>query len=203
VGASSLHVHPRDGAGNETLDPGLIDTAAGALRAATRLPVGVSTGAWIEPDPQRRAALVASWSGPDFASVNLSEEGFEGVLRALLDADIGVEAGIETEADVERLVASGLGARVLRVLVEVVDEDPTAAASRALAIDRALDAASVLAPRLHHGQGPATWAVVAQAEALGRDTRVGLEDVLTLPNGDPAPDNATLISAALELRRAA
>ncbi len=153
VGASSLHVHPRDGAGGETLDPGLIDTAAGALRAATKLPVGVSTGAWIEPDPQRRAALVASWSGPDFASVNLYEEGYEAVMRALLDAGIGVEAGIETEADVERLAVSGLGGRLLRVLVEVVDEDPAAAADHALALDRALDAAGVDAPRLHHGQG--------------------------------------------------
>jgi uncharacterized protein (DUF849 family) len=203
VGASSLHVHPRDGAGEETLDPGLIDTAAGALRAATRLPVGVSTGAWIEPDPHRRAALVARWSTPDFASVNLSEQGYEAVMRALLDADIGIEAGIETQADVERLAASGLGGQVLRVLVEVVDEDPTAAADHALALDRALDAAGIAAPRLHHGQGPATWAVMAQAEALGRDVRVGLEDVLTLPNGDAASDNAALMGAAQALRRAA
>ncbi len=44
---------------------------------------------------------------------------------------------------------------------------------------------------------------MAQAEALGADVRVGLEDVLTLPNGDLAPDNAALMSAARALRRAA
>ena len=124
-------------------------------------------------------------------------------MRSLVNVGIGIEAGIETQADVERLAVSGLGGRVLRVLVEVVDEDPAAAAAHALALDRALDAAGIDAPRLHHGKGPATWAVMAQAEALGRDVRVGLEDVLTLPNGDPTPDNATLVNAAQALRRAA
>ncbi len=203
VGATCLHVHPRDGSGKETLDPGLVDTAVGAMRAGASLPVGVSTGAWIEPDPERRAALVAQWKGPDYASLNLYEEGYEAVAWALLDAGIGIEAGIETEADVERLAVSGLGSRVLRVLVEVVDEDPGAATTHALALDRALDAVGVEAPRLHHGSGDATWAVIAQASQLGRDLRVGLEDVLTLPNGDLAPDNAALVGAAAAVRQAA
>lgn len=203
AGASSLHVHPRDGAGKETLDPGLIDTAAGALRAGAGVPVGVSTGAWIEPDPERRAALVAQWRTPDFASLNVYEEGYESVAWALLDAGIAIEAGIETQADVERLATSGLGNRALRVLVEVVDEDPEEAARHAYELDQALDAAGITTPRLHHGTGDATWAVIAQADELGRDMRVGLEDVLTLPNGDLAPDNAALVGAAVAVRRAA
>ncbi|HEY6780522.1 MAG TPA: 3-keto-5-aminohexanoate cleavage protein [Thermoleophilaceae bacterium] len=203
AGATSLHVHPRDGAGKETLDPGLVDTAAGAMRAGAGIPVGVTTGAWIEPDPERRAALVSEWTSPNFASLNLYEEGFEAVAWALLDTGIEIEAGIETEADVERLVASGLANRVLRVLIEVVDEDPEEAARHALELDRALDAHGVGAPRLHHGSGDATWAVIAQAGELGRDLRIGLEDVLTLPNGDLAPDNAALVGAAVAVRRAA
>lgn len=203
AGASSLHVHPRNAGGRETLDPGLVDTAAGALRAASNLPVGVTTGAWIEPDPERRRALVAGWSTPDFASVNLYEPGFAGVMWALLDAGIGVEAGIETEADVERLAGSGLAQRVLRVLVEVVDSDPDEAARHALAIDRALDDIGVTVPRLHHGAGMATWAVMEQAVRMGHDVRVGFEDVLVLPGGEAAPDNAALVSAAVALRRAA
>ncbi len=203
AGATCLHVHPRDGMAKETLDPGLVDTAVGALRAGSGIPVGVSTGAWIEPDPERRAALVARWKGPDYASLNLYEEGYEAVAWALLDAGIGIEAGIETETDVERLASSGLGARVLRVLIEVVDEDPNAAAAHALALDHALDDAGVRAPRLHHGSGDATWAVIAQAADLNRDLRIGLEDVLTLPNGDLAPDNAALVGAAAAVRQAA
>lgn len=203
AGATCLHVHPRDGLAKETLDPGLVDTAVGALRAGSGVPVGVSTGGWIEPDPERRAALVAQWRSPDFASLNLYEEGYERVAWSLLDAGIGIEAGIATEADVERLVSSGLGERVLRVLIEVEDEDPAAAAAHARALDLALDAAGVRAPRLHHGVGDATWVVIAQAADMGRDVRIGLEDVLTLPNGDLAPDNAALVGAAAAVRRAA
>lgn len=203
AGAGSLHVHPRAADGRETLDPGLVDTTAGALRAACGLPVGVTSGAWIEPDPERRAALVAGWTAPDFASVNLYEPGYADVAWKLLHAGIGVEAGVETEADVERLAGSRFAHRVLRVLIEVVDSDPEQAARHALAIDRALAAAGIDAPRLHHGAGLATWAVIAQAIRFGRDVRVGLEDVLTLPGGETAPDNAALVRVAVSLRQAA
>jgi uncharacterized protein (DUF849 family) len=200
AGAFSLHVHPRDLNGAETLDPALVDTTAGALRAASGGPIGVTTGAWIEPDPERRVALLAGWAGPDFASVNLREPGAADAMRTLLENDIGIEAGLETVADVDRLAASGLADRLLRVLVEVVDPDPGDAAGHALALDRALDAAGIDAPRLHHGQGAATWRVLEQAIRLGHDVRIGLEDVLTLPDGSAAPDNASLLHAAAGLR---
>jgi uncharacterized protein (DUF849 family) len=44
--------------------------------------------------------------------------------------------------------------------------------------------------------GPGTWAVLEAAAALGHDIRVGLEDVLTLPDGEIAPGNAELVAAA-------
>ena len=92
---------------------------------------------------------------------------------------------------------------MLRVLIEVVDEDPDAAAAHALALDRALDEAGVLRRACTTAAGDATWAVIAQAADLGRDLRIGLEDVLTLPNGDLAPDNAALVGAAVAVRQAA
>jgi uncharacterized protein (DUF849 family) len=45
--------------------------------------------------------------------------------------------------------------------------------------------------------GPATWDVIAAAAP--HDTRVGLEDVLTLPGGQTAPGNAALVAAAYRL----
>ena len=203
AGAVSLHVHPRGPDGRETLDPAQVDTAVGALRSATRLPVGVTTGGWIEPDPGKRRELVATWTMPDFASVNLYEPGATDVMWALMERGIGVEAGLETEFDVERLAGSGLAHRVLRVLVEVVDSDPEAAAGHAMTIDAALDDVGITAPRLHHGTGPATWRVVEQGIRRGREVRVGFEDVLTLPDGARAPSNAALVTAAMELRKAA
>ena len=67
-----------------------------AVRAAAPgLPVGVTTGAWAEPDPDARVALIEAWTVlPDFASVNWHEAGAERVAAALLDRGVGVEAGL-------------------------------------------------------------------------------------------------------------
>jgi uncharacterized protein (DUF849 family) len=199
AGAGAIHMHPRDANGRESLDPAVIDRVVSVVRAACGVRVGVSTGAWIEPDPERRAALVASWREPDMASVNLGEEGAEPVMRALLAADIGVEAGVWSAEDAERLAATGLAGRLTRVLVEVVYDLPDPAAE-ARAIDEALDRLGVEAPRLHHGEQAATWPVLGQALCLGHDTRVGLEDTLALPDGSPAPSNEALVRAVERAR---
>ena len=62
----------------------------------TRLsPVGLSTAASIEPDPDRRPALVLGWDPrPDFVSVNLHEPGSTELVRAAASAGIGVEASV-------------------------------------------------------------------------------------------------------------
>jgi uncharacterized protein (DUF849 family) len=105
---------------------------------------------------------------------------------------IGIEAGLATIGDAQTLRASGL--RPARVLVEIDDEtiDGPAAVRAASVIDAQVGQAT----RLHHGMGPATWAVLERAAALGRDIRVGLEDVLTLPGGELAPGNAELVATA-------
>jgi uncharacterized protein (DUF849 family) len=85
------------------------------------------------------------------------------------------------------------------VLVEPGEEDPAAAVATAAAIDDALDAAGIGAPRVHHGFDVATWEVLRRAKALGHGWRVGFEDTLVLPDGRPASSNAELVSAALAL----
>jgi uncharacterized protein (DUF849 family) len=199
AGAAAIHMHPRDETGRESLDAAVVDAAVRLVREACRVPVGVATGAWVEPDPDRRAALVGAWNAPDFASVNLSEPGAVAVMRALLEAGIGVEAGIWSPEDAERLAASGHADRLMRVLVEVMRGSGAAAAAAAREIDAALDRLGVRVPRLHHGEGDAAWPVLRQAIVLGRDLRIGLEDTLSLPDGTPARDNAGLVAAALEL----
>lgn len=199
AGASSVHLHPRDATGAETLEAATVDGTATAVRDASGLPVGVSTGEWIVPDVASRVLAIERWSAADFASVNLAEDGAAAVMAALLDRGIDVEAGLATVEDVDRLLATGLADRVLRVLVEVEDLDAKAAVARAAAIDEALDRASVAAPRLHHGVEAATWSVLERAVAVGHDVRVGLEDTLVLPGGRPAPGNAALVTAALSV----
>lgn len=199
AGAGSLHLHPRAAAsGLETLDPAVVDPTVAAVRAASGVAVGVSTGAWIEPDPARRADAVSSWTEPDAASVNFNEDGAEDVAAALLRAGIAVEAGIWSVADAERLVESGLGDRIARALVEVVGptEDPVGAA---MEIRVALARLGVVAPLLVHGEEASSWPLLRHGLAEGLDVRIGFEDSFCLPDGAPAASNAELVAAASRL----
>ena len=196
AGARAVHLHPRDEDGREALDPVLVDEVVRHVRAACGVPVGVSTGAWIEPDLERRVACVAAWTEPAYASVNLSEPGAGEVMRALLDAGVGIEAGVWSVEDAERLAATGLGGRVTRILVEPPDLPAGSAIATIDRIHRALDAAGVMTPRLQHGDGAATWPLLEDAVLRGIDTRVGLEDTRQLPGGERCADNVDLVRAA-------
>lgn len=193
AGAVAVHVHPRDSGGGQTLDRAVSNAAIKAIRRAVpRLPVGLSTAQEIDPDPFARAAAVRSWrERPDFVSVNVSELGWAGLMRAALHAGIAVEAGLATPADAEELARSPFAHQVLRVLVEV-DAGPEDAVAIARAVPIGL-------PQLWHGYGQGTWDVIAAAAASGHDVRVGLEDVLVLPDGQPAANNAELVSAAVDV----
>jgi uncharacterized protein (DUF849 family) len=195
AGAGAIHLHPRDAAGRERLE--VVDEVVLAVRDACGVPVGVSTGAWIEPDLARRLELVRTWRAPDYASVNLSEEGATEVMKALVEAGVGIEAGVWSVEDAERLAASGM--QVTRILIE-----PTAlAAAEAVAavgrIHAALDRLGLAAPRLQHGDGEATWVLLADAVRRGIDTRIGLEDTLNGPGGESTAGNESLVRAAREL----
>jgi uncharacterized protein (DUF849 family) len=156
AGAKAIHLHPRDRGGDERLDAEVVDHVVSIVRDACGIPVGVSTGAWIEPDMQRRTQLVRAWSSPDYASVNVSEDGALETMRALLDAGVGIEAGVWSVEDARRLADWRLVEDLTRVLVEPVDVDPRGAVALMDDIHRALDHAGIAAPRLQHGDGDAT-----------------------------------------------
>jgi uncharacterized protein (DUF849 family) len=197
AGAVSLHAHPRDPEGHESLDPADIAAAVAALRsAAPGVELSFSTGLWITGgDVDVRARLLSDWTvAPDLISLNLSEEGWRELADLVTARGIGIEAGVWTARDAEILASSGV--QVRRVLVEPRSENADEAVATARDIDAALDRVFVRAPRLHHGEGPATWAVLDAAVPLGRDIRIGFEDTLTLPDGRAAPDNAALVTEA-------
>lgn len=205
AGMGALHVHPRRPDGSETLEAA--GAAVSAVRAACPgVPVGVSTGAWIEPDVERRLALIESWGSlpdggrPDFASVNLSEPGAPEVCAALFDAGIGVEAGLWSPEDAQRLLEIGIAERCTRLLIELVRER-TAEEARETAreIEALMDRAGVATPRLLHGEGSVCWAMLEYGLERGYDVRVGLEDTLTMPDSGLARDNTQLASAARDL----
>jgi uncharacterized protein (DUF849 family) len=175
--------------------------ALGGVRAAARgTPVGVSTGAWILGDPTLRLAAVERRGAlPDFASVNFDETGAVPLARLLRSRGVGGEAGLATRDAAERLVDSGLGPQCVRVLLEPEEQDTDAALATVVGLDALLDRGGIWRPRLLHGTGATAWPLFAAAAARGYDTRVGLEDTLTLPDGRPAPGNAALVAAARRL----
>jgi hypothetical protein len=84
----------------------------------------------------------------------------------------------------------------MRVMVELGPEGDIATADDVLG---EVLAAGSPAPVLLHGLDESCWPLLEHAGARGLQTRIGLEDTLALPDGSPAPDNAALVAAAVQL----
>lgn len=201
AGAGAVHVHPKNQRGEESLSATDVDRWVDTLRQhCSNTPIGVTTGAWAMPDVASRLHEIDAWQElPDFASVNWHEDGADEVAAKLLERGIGVEAGIWHEQGLRAWAVSPIRSRCLRVLVEVQDMTPeeTRRVGRSL-----VDAVHTIEPQLPlllHGEERSTWAAIELAGRLGLDTRAGLEDCLTLPNGVLARGNADLVQSALSV----
>ena len=199
AGASAIHFHVRSEDGHESLAAEDVARTLQVVRiAAPTAQVGVSTGAWIVPDPAMRVKAIASWTTlPDFASVNFSEEGAEEVAEVLIQKSVGVEAGLSEVKDAERLVNSGLADRCMRVLIEPQEQEIEQARATVNEIKAVLDRARIVLPRVLHGTEATTWSILEDAIKLGYGIRVGFEDTLTLPDGRVARSNAELVKEAM------
>ena len=205
AGAHSVHVHPREADGSETLAAGVCAEAVAAIRAAApAIEVSLSTGAFIDPDVDARVACIHAWTVlPEVASVNFGEDGCDLLSAALHQRGVGIEAGVTSVPEVGRLLSSGQLRHCVRILVKVPDPDPQEAVAHAGRIEAVLQEEMVVLPRLHHGEGRATWAVLVAAARAGHHIRIGLEDTLELPDGSAAPGNEAMVRAASELQRRA
>jgi uncharacterized protein (DUF849 family) len=196
AGAGELHIHARGADRRENL--AAVDAMVGAVRlACPGTLIGVSTGAWIEADEARTRAAIAAWRElPDYASVNLSERDAPAVMDLLRSIGVGIEAGLATVADAERLVALPSASRILRVLIEIDAQDAGAARKQADEIAAVLHSAGLRRPILLHGVDATVWPLVELARERRWSTRVGLEDGKHLPDGSVTPDNIALVAAA-------
>jgi uncharacterized protein (DUF849 family) len=202
AGADALHIHPRDPAGAETFEAERVAATLRSVRdSCPGIPVGLSTGLWVtDHDADRRLRLVEEWTGParpDFASVNVREEGAEQLAAHLHAAAIGIEAGVWSVDDAQTLVESEMVGRLLRVLVEPRESDPVKGLKRVRSIDRILRAHDPGLRTLHHGAGATTWPIMRWSIQHGHDIRVGLEDTTFLPDDRRAQDNQELIEEAV------
>ena len=200
AGAGELHIPARGPDGRESLSA-VDETVRAVRRTCPGTFVGVSTGAWIESDETRTRDCIAAWRElPDYASVNLSERDAPAVIGLLHSMGVGVEAGLATVADAERLVALADCRRALRILIEIEEPDLVRADAVADGIAKVLDQAGVWRPILLHGSEATVWHFVKRAHEMRWSTRVGLEDGSQLPNGQTAAGNAALVSETVRLR---
>ena len=201
AGAVSLHVHPRDPDGLESLEPEHCGAAVAALREATpKLEISLSTGLWITGgDVERRLECVRGWTElPDSVSLNVAEEGWEVLGELLAERGILIEIGLWAADHPARLAASGLAHRCRRALIEPQETAPAIAVATAGAIDGGLEREGIELTQLHHGDDFTTWAVLDAAVRRNREVRIGFEDTYSLPDARRAGSNAELVAATAE-----
>jgi uncharacterized protein (DUF849 family) len=202
AGAAELHMHPRDAAGIETLEPDLVAAALAAVRAAVPgIPVGLSTHWGIPPGGVARHLLIFRWRVlPDYVSINLVEQDAPQLIVEMLGKGVGVEAGLWSVADAERFVHLADARNCLRVLIEINEQDPAEGLAVAAGIREVLAGAGITLPQLLHGFNATVWPLYEEALRLGLDSRIGLEDGRDMPSGAMAAGNAELIAAAVAMR---
>lgn len=199
AGAAELHIHPRDHTGRESL-AAVDDTIRAMRRACPGTLIGVSTGAWIEADAATTRACIAAWrERPDYASVNLSEPDAPAVMALLDRIGVGIEAGLATIADAERLVSLPDRPPLFRVLIEIEEQDVNKTDEIADGIAQVLANAGLSRPILLHGFDATVWHFVRRARERRWSTRVGLEDGLSRPDGTLSSGNADLVAAAVAI----
>lgn len=197
AGATSLHVHPRDGSGVETLHSGSLAATLEAMRTRVSVPIGITTGAWVASDERARRRAIESWEVlPDFASVNFHEHGAEQTARLLLGRGVGLEAGIWSDAAATVLVRTGLADQAVRILVEPMEQDLHQALRNVAAIERRLQGCAPDVVRLLHGFEATAWPILDHARRHGHDVRIGFEDTLRGPDGSEVAGNTELVAIA-------
>ncbi len=199
AGARAIHFHVRSRDGRESVHSDDVANAVAAVRSAiptTRF--GVSTGAWILPDPEKRREMISRWNVlPDFASVNFKEEGAVDLAKLFLTRGVGIEVGLSNVFGAEVFIESDLASRCLRILLEPQEQATEAALEMVQAIEFVVDRNGVDIPRLLHGLNRTAWDMIDAAASGNYETRVGFEDILMLPDGTRAASNAALVAEAV------
>lgn len=197
-GAQAVHLHPKTADGVDSLLADTVGPAVTAVRhAVPGLPLGVTTGFWALPDAEQRLRAVGSWEVlPDFASVNWHEPGSHDLAELLLSRGLGVEVGIFHAEAAESWAQSDIAPHCMRVMIELGADGDTGTADDLLARIRR---AGSPAPVLLHGLDDSCWPLLRHAGVRGLQARIGLEDTVLLPDGSPAPGNAELVEAAVQI----
>ena len=202
LGVRSVHVHPRCGKGAETIAPDHVGDVVAAIRAEVpNMEIAVPTCRWVQPCPNQRMDTVSAWgmlgqAKPDVVAVNVHEDGWKELCTLACDLGIGLELGVWTPGDAIQLRQAGLPRGVVRVVVEPTLGAPEVAVHEAAKVIKTLGSLVAHVPVLLHGEDASAWSVLEYAVGQGYHARIGLEDVLTNPNGSATEGNADLVRHA-------
>lgn len=201
-GAKSIHFHPRDDKGNETFIGKYIDEQIGGLRKNLKnIPIGISTGEWIEPNLNKRLEYIDSWKIlPDFVSINYDENGFEKVTNLITKKGIKIEAGLSSLESAKNFTKSNLKGDFLRILIEPQEQTLDLAIENVNRIENHIKSCGIKLPFLLHGTDKTCWDLLKIAFEKNYLTRIGFEDTLTMPNGEKAKSNDELIRQAQKIK---
>jgi uncharacterized protein (DUF849 family) len=75
VGAGAFHITLANSEDHGRLDPEVVSSVVARVRVACKVPVGVTTGEWIERMWNRTPKLVREWRVPDYTTVNYRSRG--------------------------------------------------------------------------------------------------------------------------------
>jgi uncharacterized protein (DUF849 family) len=199
AGAGAIHFHVRGVDERESLDGDAVALAVNTVKAAVpETPVGISTGAWILNNTKLRYDKISAWKTyPDFASVNFKEDGSIALAQLLTARGLPIEGGVADVDGTKVFLASGYADRCIRLLIEPLEKTLDEAMQTLNAIVRLVDDANNRIPRVLHGLNELVWPLIDEAAKRGYDTRIGFEDILTLPNGEAAQSNDALVAEAV------
>ncbi len=206
AGADGLHLHIRDDEGQHTLDPGrYLETLAALKDTAPELDIQVTTEAAGIFDVSAQLDCLRHVE-PTWASIAIRE-----IARAPDAADEIYGLCEAQGTQVQHILYDAEDAALLgRWQTEGIVR--SAQADRLLVLGRYGDGQnSVLAdlgPFIQNGTPTSPWMICAfgpsehdclvHAAALGGDVRVGFENSLTDPSGNPWPDNAASVVTLLK-----
>ncbi|MFF1557665.1 3-keto-5-aminohexanoate cleavage protein [Streptomyces sp. NPDC058279] len=208
AGAREVLVHPRTPCGRESLSPRVVGPVLEALRGAgVRVPLGVPVSVVTESDPMGRLERVRSWTVlPERAVVRWGEPGARELASALPARGVAVDAVVRLGGPE---ASGGAGREAARAGAETWAGAAAWAAGQAGRVrlvgeaagaDPALEAALRWPPAVPwtlFGRDAAAWPVLRRAARYGAGARIGVGDVLLLPDGRPARSNAELVAAAV------
>lgn len=150
---------------------------------------------------EKRLEQLGSWKNlPDFVSINYDENGFEEVTKLISIKGIKIEIGLNSLESAKNFTESNLNGDFLRVLIEPQEQILEYAVGTVNRIENHINNSKIKMPILLHGFNQTCWELLELAFRKNYETRIGFEDILTLPNGKNAKSNMELIEQAQRIK---